>query len=297
MTMPTFAFHTVNIRLSFLYASHLDIPPPYTAPAVPTPFVEVPHTCFWGPGAGMAKPDKVLTDGFTPAQIGHDSGIGVIHVDIPVGPLCPVAIATSSCKAVFAAGTVLSDGKPTAGHFPPLINLLQCTLPVPMPIGGYMLVMNTVFVGMTALDILLGFIRVAIAIAVTLAFKWLGDYTGKLGKVWSWVGKLGERFGTGTWAAAMGNELGKTLTEDLAKGLVLGPIMEGKIALPYNIAELDLSTGQIKVFYRDTGQPLWSPGQNYSVGGGLGALQTSSLNTPDSSPALQATRGIPVLGG
>ncbi len=296
MSMPTFAIHTVNVRLAFLYATHLDIPPPYTAPPAPLPFVEVPHTCFWGPGAAMAAPNKVLTDNFTPAQIGHDCGIGVIHVDIPVGPLCPVAIATSSCKVVFAAGTVLSDGKPTAGHFPPLINLLQCFVPVPLPIGGFLLVMNTVFVGMTLLDIFMGIVRIAIAIVIALIFNKLGSSAGKMGQAWQWVGKLGERFGT-SWAGAMGNALLGTLAEDMVKGLVLGPIMEGKIALPYQIAELDLTNGQVKVFYWNVGGPNWTPAQNRSVGGLLDSAQQPTAVPSGSSPAQQATSGVPVLGG
>lgn len=295
MSIPTFAIHTVNVRLAFLYATHLDIPPPYTAPPVPLPFVEVPHILFWGPGAAVTSP-KVLTDNFTPAQIGHDSGIGIIHVDIPVGPLCPVAIATSSCKVVFAAGTVLSEGKPTAGHFPPLINLLQCFVPVPLPIGGYLLVMNTVFVGMTALDILMGVVRIAIAIVIALIFNKLGSSNSSLGQAWQWVGKLGQQFGGGTFAGAMGNALLGTAAEDLAKGLILSPIMEGKITLPYQIGELDLTTGQVKVFYWNVGGPNWAPVQNYSVGGLVDSAQQPSAAPSGPSPAQQATSGVPVLG-
>jgi len=296
MGVPTFAFHTVNVRLALLYATHLDIPPPYTAPPAPLPFVEVPHICFWGPGSSMPAATKVLTDGFTPAQLGHDSGIGIIHVDIPPGPLCPVAIATSMCKVVFAAGTVLSDNKPTAGHFPPLINLLQCFVPVPLPIGGYLLIMNTVFVGLSLMDILMGLLRIAIAIVLALIFNKLGSSNGRLGQAWQRVGQAGQRFGTGTFGAAFGNTLLGGAFEDLAKGLVLSPIMEGKIALPFNILELDLSNGQVRSFYWNVGGSHWST-PNRSVGGLMESAQTPSSASAGSSPAQQATSGVPTLGG
>ncbi len=296
MSMPTFAIHTVNVRLAFLYATHQDIPPPYTAPPAPLPFVEVPHTCFWGPGQAMPAPNKVLTDNFTPAQVGHDSGIGVIHVDIPVGPLCPVAIATSMCKVVFAAGTVLSDNKPTAGHFPPIIPLLQCFFPVPLPIAGYLLVMNTVFVGMNFMDILMGLLRIAVAIALAAIFNKLGNSSSRLGQAWQAVGEFGERFGA-SWGGALGNALLGNLAEDMVKGLVLSPLMEGKIALPFQIGELDLTTGQAKFFYGNVGGTHWEPMQNYSVGGLMESAQTPSTSSGTTSPAQQATRGIPTLGG
>lgn len=294
--IPTFANHTVNVRLSFIYSQHPEItPPPYVPPIpVPThPFAEIPHINFWGPGASMASPNKVLTDGFTPAQLGHDCGIGIIHIGVPPGPLTPVAIAASFCKVVFAAGTVQSDGKPTAGHLPPLINMLQCFAPVPLPIGALLLIPNTVFVGMSWLDILMGVIRIAIAIVIALIFRRLGNSNGRLGQAWQRIGALGNRFGMASYFGAMGNALLSGAAEDIAK-IPLGIVMEGKIALPFQIAELDLTNGQFKIFYWNVGGENWRV-NNYSVGGMLRAGQEPRPS--GTSPAQQATADIPTLGG
>jgi hypothetical protein len=295
--IPTIANHTVNVRLSFLFAQHPEIvPPPYVAPLIPThPFVEIPHINFWGPGASMTTP-KLLTDGFTPAQLGHDCGIGIIHVGIPPGPISPVNTAASFCKVVFAAGTVQSQGKPTAGHLPPLINMLQCFAPVPLPIGMLLLIPNTVIVGMTFLDILMGAIRIAIAIVIALIFRRLGNSNGRLGNAWQSIGRFGERFNAAGFFGAMGNGLLAGAAEDIAK-IPLGIVMEGKIALPYQIAEFDLTNGQAKIFYWNVGGENWQPVQNYSVGGLLTSAQTPSTTPSSASPAQQATSGVPTLGG
>jgi hypothetical protein len=266
MTLPTFATHTINVRLAFIASYHPEIvPPPYTAPVIPThPFVEIPHINFWGPGASMATP-KTLFDNFTPAQMGHDSGIGILHAGIPPGPLTPVAIATSFCKHVFGVGAVMTEGKPTSGHLPPIINLLQCQAPVPLPIGGLLVIPNTVLVGMSFMDVLMGFIRVAITMAIAFVFHRLGSGNGRLSQAWQRVGKLGERFGGSGFGAALGNALLSTTAEDVAK-IPLGIVMEGKIALPFQIAELDLTNGQFKVFYWNVGGENWKV-DNYSVNG------------------------------
>ncbi len=295
MTVPTFAIHTINLRLAFLYSTHPEIvPPPYTAPVIPThPFVEVPHILFWGPGAGMTSP-KVLFDGFTPAQQGHDSGIGIIHVGVPPGPLSVVATATSFFKCVFGAGTVLAEGKPTAGHFPPLINMLQCFAPVPLPIGGVLLFKNTVFVGLTWMDILMGIVRIAIAIVIALVFNKLGNSTGRMGQAWERVGNLGNRLGASGFWNVLGNNILSNFCEDVAK-IPLGIVMEGKVQLPFQIAELDLTNGQFKVFYWNVGGEHYHV-SNYSVSGGLRAAQDQVTAPPGGSPMEQATQGVPTLG-
>lgn len=289
--IPTFATHTVNVRLAFISTTHPDItPPPYTAPPNPThPFVEIPHTNMWGPGASMAV--KTLTDGFTPAQLGHDSGIGILHSGLPPGPLTPVAIATSFCKHTFGAGTVLTENKPTSGHLPPVIPLLQCQTPVPLPIGGLLVVPNTVFVGMSFADILAGFVRIAITMALAFVFSRLGSGSGRLSQGWQKVGELGSRFGGSSFMAAMGNALLANAAEDVAK-IPLGIVMEGKVALPYQIAELDLTNGQFKVFYWNVGGENWKV-ENYSVNGQIQSAHTA--DAASESPAQQATEGIPTV--
>lgn len=290
--MPTFAHHTVNVRLMFLASKHAEItPPPYTAPPNPThPFMEIPHTNMWGPGASMAK--KTMTDRFFPAQLGHDSGIGIPHAGLPVGPLTPVAIAASFCKSTFGAGTVLTEKKPTAGHLPPVIPLLQCDAPLPLPVGGLLLVPNTVFVGMSFLDVLMGFVRIAIAMAVAYIFNKLGGGNGKLAKKWQKVGEIGPRFGGSKYAAVMGNQLLSNAAQDIAK-TPLNIAMQGKVALPYQIAELDLTNGQFKVFYWNVGGENWEV-DNYSVNGMIQSAHTEEAAAAE-SPAQQATEGVPTL--
>jgi hypothetical protein len=299
--IPTLASHTVNVRLAFIASAHPDItPPPYTAPPIPThPFVEIPHTNLWGPGASMAA--TTMMDGFTPAQLGHDSGIGILHSGVPPGPLTPVAIATSFCKHTFGSGTVLTENKPTSGHLPPVIPLLQCHAPVPLPIGGLLLVPNTVFVGLSFMDILVGFVRIAITMAVAFVFNRLGNGSGRASQAWQKIGKFAERFGGSTFMGAMGNALMANAAEDIAK-IPLGVVMEGKIALPYQIAELDLTNGQVKIFYWNVGGENWNV-ENYSVNGQLTSLQTAqgedaqASAQPAESPAQQATEGIQILNG
>ncbi len=295
MTLPVFTIHTVNLRVAFIATKHPEItPPPYTAPVNPThPFVEIPHTLFWGPGASMTT--KTFFDGFTPAQQGHDSGIGIIHIGLPPGPLTPLAIATSFFKCVWAAGTVLSENKPTAGHLPPIINMLQCESPIPTPRGMVLLFKNTVFVGLTLMDLLVGLARVAIAIVIALIFNKLGDENsgGRLAQLWQRVGAKGEVFGQSGFWSVLGNKLLGNALEDLAK-TPLTIAMEQKVTLPYQIAELDLSNGQFKVFYWNVGGQHYHV-SNYSVSGQLTSLQVPG-EAAQSSPLQQATRGIPIVG-
>lgn len=288
--MPTFAHHTVNVRLMFIASKHEDItPPPYTAPPNPThPFVEIPHTNLWGTGQSMAK--KTMTDGFFPAQLGHDSGIGILHAGVPPGPLTPVAIASSFCKSTFGAGTVLTEKKPTAGHLPPVVPLLQCDAPVPLPVGGLLLVPNTVFVGMSFMDMIMGIARVALSMALAYVFNKLGDGNGKLAKKWQSVGKLGNRFNGSTFLGAMGNKLLSGAVQDVVK-TPLTVVLEGKVSLPHQIAELDLTNGQVKLFTYEVRGESWNV-DNYSVNGLIDSAHTEDI--PE-SPAEQATEGVPTI--
>lgn len=296
MTMPTFAIHQVNPRLAFLYDQHMEIsPPPYSALPSPHPNIEVPHTLFWGPGADFAK--KIQTNGFAPARLGHDSGIGIIQIATPYGPLSVVNTASSMCKVIFGAGTVQFEKKPAAGHFPPLVNLMQCAMPpCPLPVGGLLLCMNTVFVGMTWRDLVMGVVRWAIAVALARAFKWLGTNNGShwAQRAWQFFpGKLAPgRFSTFAQAAVI--NLGATAVGDIQK-IPVTLAQEGKIALPYQIAQLDLTSGKAKVFYWEVGEVRRANVMEVSGNSLIESAHTPSPETSGGSPAAQATEGVAVL--
>ena len=169
----------VNIIIDFSFGllTHSLIPPPPAPPVkVPMTFsVEMIATFMWTLGFAMnqnkfsngAKP--VTHKGMWIALDGHDCGMMIPDVTIPpVNLWYPMMWPFSSRKPSFAASTVKMNGTAVACAqwigLPPL-PMMTCGEPVSVPVCWSALsVTNTVQVGMTFLDLIIGLITTVASI-------------------------------------------------------------------------------------------------------------------------------------
>jgi len=297
--MLTFSTIAINVRVCPPLTVHDGMTPPPAFPLVKLPHVEVPHTMLWGFGQDFTT--KTLFNNFTVARQGNDAGIGIIHVSIPpVNPLLPLTIATSAYKCMFGAATTLVEGKPAATFFPGIAPGLACAAPVPWPCGMFVPLPNTVFIGMSFWDFVAGWARTIAAIGIAaLMAKFGGKIPGfdKIGKLGAKLGgKLGSKIGE-KLATRLGEEMGKAIAEDIFKGLVLSPIVSGKIEAPFQIGELNLWTGETKFFTEEGPRLYEGADREYgSVMGGIGWAD-SAIQQPSADPTQGAADGLPSAGG
>jgi len=285
---------SINVRIGPPLTVHdaLIIAPP--APPLPAklPHVELPHTLMWGFGRDFTN--TVQFDRFTVAHQGNDAGIGIIHISIPINnALLPLTIATSSFKCLFGASTVLVEKKPAAGFFPPLAMELACNWPVPLPLGVHVPFPNTVWVGMTFLDFLFGWAMVAASMAVDAILNKFGARLGQeaFGKMF---GNLAGRLGMQALARTLFEKIG----EEVFKGLVVSPLMEGKIQLPFQLGELNLWTGETKFLHMEGPRVYRGADQAYgSVMGAANWGQSASQapSNQSANPANSASSGLPTV--
>lgn len=287
----------VNVRVGPPLTIHDGIPPPPPFPLIKIPHIEIPHTMKWGFGRDFTT--TVEFDGFTVAHQGNDAGIGILHVSIPpVNALLPLTIATSMYKCLFGASTVLVQGKPAAGFFPGIAPGLACNAPVPLPLGVFIPFPNTVWIGMSFLDFVFGWARVLASMAIAAVMSKCGSKIPGFDR----MGNLGSRLGGALGARAgreivrrVGEEAGKAIAEDLFKGLVVSPIVSGKIELPFQIGEYNIWTGETKIFHVDGPRLYEGADREYgSIMGGIGWAD-SAAQSPGSSPdpAQGAADGLP----
>jgi hypothetical protein len=158
------------------------VPPPTLAvwysPA-PASAVELPLPMIWPPGNMIGKNKysvTVLHKGLGIIQAGHDLGILIAHVQALPAPnnlLSIVHTLFSSRKVMFSASTVKIQGQPAgiAGliGLPPS-PMMICAEPMGFPIGEVPTRwLNTLEVGFTLIDFLLG----ALAIAASMVLDWI----------------------------------------------------------------------------------------------------------------------------
>ncbi len=201
-----------------------------TPPALPPPLsvpmgmaTEIPVPMFWPPGMGMGQnklTTTVVHKGLSIVQAGHDCGTLIVHVQIIPGPLNTLTllhIPFSGRKVNFSASTVLSQGKPTACctmiSWPPA-PMTVCMDPVSPPLSSAPTShLNTVVVGMTWGDIILGWGTIAVSMILDYVLSKLGGPEPPLGDalnaLWGAFGKklLGSALGGGSpgeWAAKQG---------------------------------------------------------------------------------------------
>lgn len=183
----------IIIDFSFGFLTHgLILPPPVPPPPKPPPTfsVEMIATFMWTLGFAMnqnkftngAKP--VTHKGMWIALDGHDCGMMIPDVTIPpVNLWYPMMWPFSSRKPSFAASTVKMNGTAVACAqmigLPPL-PMMTCGEPVSVPVCWSALsVTNTVQVGMTFLDLIIGIIGIVASVVTDLLCNLLPlDKTG-----------------------------------------------------------------------------------------------------------------------
>ena len=161
-------------------------PPPPIYPPGFLPCLESPTPMMWPPGMALQQ-NKLTTTVFHKAQFvvlrDHDCGHLIPHITIPPANIkLPLTIAFSKRKVMFSSSKVKANGAQIGcteiGAPPVPLPMLCCAEPVPLPIGSPALNgLHTVSVGISAVDIVAGFIAIALEIlGEKLCKHWeLGD--------------------------------------------------------------------------------------------------------------------------
>ena len=170
------------------------VPPP--TPAAPLSLaacaIEPPVNMWWPPGMAMGSnkfTTTVFHQGMGIAQDGHDCGVMIPHVQVAPAPnnmLTPLHILFSSRKSMFVASKVVMDGKSPACcvmfALPPS-PMVYCADPMSPPLADAVTsYLNTVKVGMTLADFLIGAFAIAAAMVIDYIFKWEGADVAGLGE-------------------------------------------------------------------------------------------------------------------
>ena len=122
---------------------------------------------MWAPGRALDQnklSDTVLYRMLPIALDGHDCGHMIPHVTIPCLPLnvlLPLQYLFSSRKMVFASGIVKANGARVACQRVGFLPMTCCADPVTLPTGSTTNFTNSVEVGLTSTDILVGVVELA----------------------------------------------------------------------------------------------------------------------------------------
>jgi len=227
----------VIVDFSFGFLTHgLLLPPPVPPPpkTPPTFSIEMVATFMWTLGFAMnqnkfsngAKP--VTHKGMWVALDGHDCGMMIPDVTIPpVNIWYPMMWPFSSRKPIMAASTVKMNGTAVACAqwigLPP-IPMMTCGEPVSVPVcWSAISVTNTLQVGMTLTDLIVGIITTVASVVTDLIFNEIPfDKTG--------LGNFGQ--------VALGNALKGLSPVSILAGFVTSsltgsPTVSASIGLPF----------------------------------------------------------------
>lgn len=184
--MRVYPVYTIHLRLPGpSIHSYLPPPPPVPGPVFPCPgpscvHIEGAHTIRWVlPGKFTSN---VEFDGWRVAKDGHDTGTAIVHAAIPVNAGLVLTILFSKYKILFSSGSVQANGSAVGTFFPfiapPQFCCSPCSLPaINFPVNNLIPFLNTVGVGMTSMDFLLGWAAVLFESAVDLFFTFI--FAGK----------------------------------------------------------------------------------------------------------------------
>jgi hypothetical protein len=123
---------------------------------------ELPVTVMWAPGRalGQNKLSSTVLHRMLPVALdGHDCGHMIPHVTIPPAPLnalLPLHFLFSSRKMIFASSIVKANGARVACQLMGLLPMSCCADPVTLPTGSTTNITNSVEVGLTWTDVLVG---------------------------------------------------------------------------------------------------------------------------------------------
>jgi len=177
---------TLGMNFHFLWGPPPAIPP---LPGTPIPSFEMITTQMWTAGFLLGQ-NKFTTTVFHKGVFicidDHDIGTLIPDVTIPpTNVYYAIMWPFSGRKITFNASTVKMNGKPTSCSqiFPP-IPMMTCgdplTLPLAYPVAN---LINTVTVGLSFADFLMGYAKVLVSIAVDAIFEWgpVGRFFKKIG--------------------------------------------------------------------------------------------------------------------
>jgi len=205
LTTPTCSLHP--------FAPMPPVPP--VPPPTPTGIAfEIPCTVYWPPGELMGK-NKLTTTvkhlGLSIAQEGHDCGPMIVHVQIVPASnnmLTPLQVLTSKRKANFSSGEIKANGSPIANcmltMLPPT-PMTSCGSPVAIPGTDTPTAhMNSLLVGIHPVDLIAGWVEVALTLLVEIAQAMGGG--GVSPGAFSDTGVIAEQFGS--WGRNVRNPSG-----------------------------------------------------------------------------------------
>ena len=224
MSLPNMPVHvnviwdpTVGMNFHTLWGPPPAIPP---LPGTPVPSIEMITTQMWTAGflLGQNKfTKKTLHKGVFMCIGAHDIGTLIPDVTIPpVNAYYTIMWPFSSRKISFMASTVHMEKQPTSCSqiFPP-IPMITCGDPLGLPLAYPVAnLLNNLTVGMSFADFLMGYLRVAVSMAIDAIFEW---------------GPIGNFFKKGAGDAA--TSIARTIASEVAGKLGVTPAALAKNAV------------------------------------------------------------------
>ncbi len=228
-----------DLTSPILPCSHMYIVPPMPSPT-PTVAIEMLATQMWTAGYVLNKNKWAKTvkhKGVFIAQEGHDLGPLIPDVTIPfVNAWYAVMWPFSSRKIMFSASKVKMDKAATgcASVWPPFV-MLTCGEPISLPVTAPLTnMLNSVYVGMTMMDILAGVLSILTSMAIDFIFSLIGykggakKYGRELRNIFKRIGRLPVHRAGSLFGGRVGQKVSKAIIEkfftpkDLVKNLVSG---------------------------------------------------------------------------
>lgn len=178
----------VNINFDFSAGAlthNFVAPAPVPLPPVPMFSVEMPATMMWI--TGFVTNANKFSNGLKPVMHkgqwivldGHDCGMLVLDITVPPANLwLPVMWPMSSRKVLFSSSTVKLNGTATAcmGLGLPPLPMMTCGEPIGAPTALSLInLTNTVWVGITFLDLLAGLVTALVSMAADYICSEIGD--------------------------------------------------------------------------------------------------------------------------
>ncbi|HUN80810.1 MAG TPA: hypothetical protein VMV81_04795 [Phycisphaerae bacterium] len=264
-------------------------PTPPPLPAAPLSLaacaIESPTNMWWPPGMAMGSnkfTSTVFHQGMGIAQDGHDCGALIPHLQVAPAPnnmLTPlVHIPFSSRKSMFVASTVAMDGKSpaccTMFGLPPS-PMVYCANPMSPPLADAVTsYLNTVTVGMTLADFLIG--------AVTIAASMLID------KYMSPDGLTpGQQVAAGLLGGGSPAQIGAKAALSVASGLARAIFTDGPVSIAAPIGSPYL---QIQPSADRAADGTWSGGFTGQVVAVSGQISTTGVTLTTSNPTGSTTQ-------
>lgn len=242
---------------------------------------------------GQNKLTKTVQHRSRPIVLGgHDIGALMPHITWPP-PWLVVVMPLASCKIMFAASTVKMDKEPTGcSAVYPFFPMMTCADPVALPLAFPVanFAIDSVKVGMTLGDVIMGVVSIAFSMALDFVFYKLGK-PEKFTMAWRQEGKdllAKTTFKKEFWGKCLGafagktNDSGKRVLDrlELAKRGVAalgGYFINGSgkvgVGVPFGQAEVEVKSKGNLGTWVDSGKSDYAPTE------GKGSAQALTAKT------------------